>query len=241
MNPQTITLGNTHFLVISLNQPLTENQELFPGDPNITKELFTDINQTGYHHYVWKISDHHFHPHADAPNHQNLELQHQDLTHFDLSYQFNPACLIDLSQVSEAETINQIQFLTKIEKHHLQPHTNLFSQKGAVIIRTGYDRWLEANHPHNLKRIPYFTKKAGEFLTQFSNLKVIGVDSLTVDELRSHTVHQLFKEKLIVESLVNLHQIPKENHQNFNLQTSPIAIKGATGGPVTTFAFIKKD
>jgi len=239
MNSQIITIGNTNFLAISLNQLLTENQECFPGDPKITKEIFTDIQQTGYHHYIWHLSDHHFHPHADAPNHQNPELQHQDLSHFDLSYQFNSACLVDLSQSKEAETTNDFPFLTKIELHHLQPHTTLLAQKGALIIRTGYDHWLEANHPHQFKRIPYLTKEAGEFLTQFPNLKVIGIDSLTVDELRNHSVHQLFKDKLIVESLVNLHQIPLKHHKDFNLQTSPLIIQGATGGPVIAFAFIK--
>jgi len=234
-----VALGGSKYLVISFNQPLTENTEVYPGDPKPKKETFTDIKETGFHHYVWKISDHHFHPHGDAPNHQNLE--GESFERFDLDYFFNSACLIDLSDHPDAEERNGVKYIIEIRVEHLTPFSETISKKSAIIIRTGYDQWLELNKKHSPDKIPYLTKEAGEFLAKFPNIKVFGIDSLTVDKMGEHTVHKLFKDKLIVESLVNLYSVPKENRTNFDLQTSTIAIAGATGGPVSAFAFVKTD
>jgi len=109
---------------------------------------------------------------------------------------------------------------------------------GAVLIRTGYDKWLEANKPHIPESLPYLNKEAAEFLASFKNIKVIGIDSLTIDPVGSHNSHQTLKSLLIVESLVHLCEIPKEARNNFDLQTSPVRIVGATGGPIAAYAFI---
>ncbi len=227
-----ISLGGMEFLVISLNQPLSENTEVFPGDPKPQKEIFSSLKDSGYEHYIWKVSDHHFHPHGDAPNHQSDDSR--GIESYGLEFQFNSACIIDLSECLDAKEIDGIKFLTEIKKEHLEPHNKIIAGNGAVIIRTGYDKWLEANKKHDPDKIPHFTKEAVDYINQF-NLKVIGTDSLTIDPMGEHYAHQVFKEKLIVEGLVNLYSIPQ---QEFDLQTAPIVIKGATGGPIAAYAFI---
>ena len=234
-----INLGGSEFLVIDLMKPLTLDQEVYPGDPKPARKVFTDIHESGWHHYIHELGDHHFQPHADAPNHQNPDRMDQGIEIFDVRWSFNPAFLIDLSGTPEAGEINGITFLVKITKEHLTPYGQLFSEKGAVLFRTGYDRWLENNYPHTPDLLPYFTSEAAEYLASFKNLKVVGTDSLTVDPDGSHTAHQALKEKLIVESLVHLHVIPEENRNSFDLQTSPLRVVGATGGPVTAYAFVK--
>ncbi|MBT4805491.1 cyclase family protein [Candidatus Woesearchaeota archaeon] len=234
-----ITLGGIKFLAINLSEPLREDVEVFPGDPKPVKKVFSDIDKTGYEHYVYSVSDHNFHPHGDAPSHQNRGMKSYE--GFDMNYFFNPACIIDISDSSEAEEHEGIKYLVQVTKKHLSTYSEIISKKNAVIIRTGYDRWLEANKKHNINKTPYLSKEAGEFLAGFKNIKVIGIDSLTVDAPECHDVHQLFKEKLIVESLVNLYNIPEESKNNFDLQTSTIAIVGASGGPVTAFAFIRAE
>lgn len=238
---KVVSLGGTKFLVVSLAEPLREDTEVYPGDPKPAKEIFSDINKTGCNHYIYKIGDHNFHPHGDAPNHQNFDLQGKGFESFGIGYFFNSACLIDLSNSHGAEEFGGIKYLVKVKEEHLKPYSKMLSEKKAVIIRTGYDRWLEANKKHNLDKIPYLTKEAGDFIADFNNIKVIGTDSLTVDAVGEHYVHKKFKGRLIVESLVNLHSIPEESRANFDLQTSTIAITGATGGPVAAFAFIKLD
>jgi kynurenine formamidase len=98
---------------------------------------------------------------------------------------------------------------------------------------------LENNFPHKPELLPYLTGEAAEFLASFKNLKVVGTDSLTVDPDGSHKAHQFLKEKLIVESMVHLHKIPEKNRSRFDLQTSPVKIIGATGGPVIATAFVE--
>ena len=235
----TINLEGTDFLVIDLTKPLTLDQEVYPGDSKPVRKVFTDIRETGWQHYIHELGDHHFQPHADAPNHANLEMQDKGIEVFDVGCVFNPAFLIDLSHVPEAKEVNGITFLTKITKEHLMPYESLLREKGAVLLRTGYDKWLEKNFPHNPDMLPYLTGEAAAYLASFKNLKVTGTDSITVDPDGSHTAHRALKEKMIVESLVHLHEIPEKNKNAFDLQTSPLRIVGATGGAVTAYAFVK--
>lgn len=238
MNKKTIKLGNHKYLVVNLTEPLTEEIEVYPGDPKPEKKVFSDINKTGYQHHTYRIGDHNFHPHGDAPKHQNPEMQDKGFEIFGLDFCFNPACLVDLSGVPEAKEINGIKYLIKVGKKHLESFAKLFSQKKAVLIRTGYDKWLEANKPHNPENLPYFTKQAAEFIASFDNIKVVGIDSLTVDPVGIHDAHQILKNTLIVESLVHLDEIPLEARDGFDLQTSPVEIVGATGGPIVAYAFV---
>lgn len=239
MIKKNIKLGSQKFLVIDLTQPLSLDQEVYPGDPKPIRKVFTDIEESGWHHYIHELGDHHFQPHGDAPNHQNPELIDKGFEVFDLDYCFNHAFLIDLTNSVSAGTINGIQFLIGITKDDLLPFEHLFNKKGAVVLRTGYDKWLEKNLPHDPENLPYLTPEAAEYLASFKNLMVVGTDSLTVDPDGSHTAHQFLKEKLIVESMVHLYEIPESSRNGFDLQTSPVRIIGATGGPIVATAFIE--
>lgn len=238
LNKKDIRLGKSRYLVIDLTEPLKEGLEVYPGDPKPQKQVFSNIQETGYQHHIYKISDHSFHPHGDAPKHQNLDLQDKGFDSFGLDYCFNSACLIDLSIVPQAEDFNGIKYLVKVNEEHLKPFRELFSKKQAILIRTGYDRWLEENRPHQPANLPYLTKQAAELIASFNNIKVIGIDSLTVDLVGSHDSHRVLKNMLIVESLVHLYEIPEKARDNFDLQTSPVRINGATGGPIIAYAFI---
>jgi len=239
MIKKKIKLGSQNFLVIDLTLPLSLNQEVYPGDSKPLRKIFTSMEETGIQHYIHEIGDHHFHPHGDAPNHQNPDRMNQGIEVFDLDYSFNPAFMIDLTAETDVVEFNGISFLVEITREHLLPYTDLLAEKGAVLFRTGYDKWVENNYPHKVELLPYFNEEAAKYLASFENIKVIGTDSLTVDPDGIQTAHRLFKDKFIVESLVHLYVIPEENHNRFDLQTSPVRIVGATGGPVTAYAFVE--
>ncbi|MBW2967132.1 cyclase family protein [Candidatus Woesearchaeota archaeon] len=248
MNKKTITLGGKRFQAIKLYMPLDEKTAVFPGDPTVKKTVFSDIITTGYQHHVYELSDHHFRPHGDAPNHQNPELQQQGFETFGMDHFFNNAFMIDLTGAPEAETLGsdnrsdgKHKILTKVLRKHLDPFREQLQTKTAVIIRTGYDRWLEANNEHYPENIPYLSEEAADMLAMHKNLRVFGTDSLTVDAPGSHHAHQKLKRMLIVEGLVHLHEIPVAARREFDLQTSTVAINGATGGPITAFAFVACD
>jgi len=239
-NKTEIILGGSKFSVIDLTEPLRLDTEVYPGDPKPQRKVFSDIEKTGWQHFIHEIGDHNFHPHADAQNHQNPDKQESGLEFFNNPrYVFNSACMIDLSKAPEARKIGGIQYLVEVEEKHLKPYSKILSERGAVLIRTGYDEHLEANKPHIPANLPYFSKGAAEFLQEFDNLRVVGIDSLTVDPVGSHVSHQTLKDKLIVESLVHLHEIPEKSRTSFDLQTKPVVIEGATGGPVVAYVFIK--
>lgn len=238
-NKTEIMLGNSKFSVIDLSQPLKENTQGFPGDPILKKEVFCEIGK-GWQHHVYHVGDHMFQPHADAPKHQNPDMQEKGLEFFNkLEYIFNSACMIDLSKAPEAKKIGGIQYLVEVEEKHLKPYSKILSDRGAVLIRTGYDIWLEENMPHTPANLPYLNKGAAEFLNSFDNLMVVDIDSLTVDNVGNHVSHQKLKHKFIVESIVHLYEIPEKSRTAFDLQTKPVVIEGATGGPVVAYAFIK--
>ncbi len=237
-NQRKIQLGSREYLVIDLTQPLTLDTEVFPGDPKPQREIFCEIGKTGYQHYIHKIGDHNFQPHADAPNHQNPELTGKGMEIFGLEYYFNKAILIDLSGADGAREIEGIKYLVNIEKKHLEPFADKIAMVGAILIRSGYDKWLEVNKSHTPENLPYLSQEAGEFLASFNNVKVVGIDSLTVDIPGSHASHWALKNKLIIESVVHLDQIPLDKRDNFDLQAFPIKIAGATGGPIAACAFV---
>jgi kynurenine formamidase len=238
-NVYDVSLGGVNFKVIDLTEPLRLDTEVYPGDPKPERIVFGKIKD-GWEHYIHKIGDHNFKPHGDAQSHQNPDRQKNGLEFFNkIEYVFNSACMIDLSKAPEAKKIGGIQYLVEVEEKHLKPYSKILSETAAVLIRTGYDKHLEANKPHVPTNLPYLNRGAAEFIKSFDNLRVVGIDSLTVDIVESHISHQALKDKLIVESLVHLHEIPEKSRTSFDLQTKPVVIEGATGGPVVAYAFIK--
>lgn len=240
-----VRLKGTGFLVVNLSHPMMLSTEVYPGDPKITRRVFSEIDETGYHHLVHEVGDHNFHPHADAPSHQNPELKDKGIEYWGMEHFFNNAMMIDLApedslpvkELDCMKTSDGMSYRLKVKRENLTAYEDRLSKVGAVIIRTGYDKWLEANKPHNPNGIPYLTKDAAEYLVTFPNLRVIGTDSLTIDPVGVHDAHRILtKDKFIVECLVNLHKIPLESRSNFELITSPIVIKGSTGAPVVAYA-----
>ena len=192
-------------------------------------------------YHIHRLGDHLFHPHGDAPNHQNPEYSKRGFEYWGLDFVFNDAVLIDLSKAPETKEIDGIRFLRTITAKHLEPFLKNIHTNTAIVIRTGYDIWLALNRPHNPDLIPYLNEDAGKMLSSLNHLKVVGTDSLTVDQAGTNTCHRLLRDKFLVEGMVNLNQIPQAAHSRFHLQTSPIAVEGASGGPVTAYAFIPID
>lgn len=239
MKKKSIKLGNSKFKVIDLTEPLKENVEVFPGDPRPRKHVYFNYKKDGCQYNVYSIGDHHFHPHGDAPCHQDPRSKEKGFECWGMDYAFNKACLIDLSGSKMAIKREGIRYLPKITAKDILWHSAEIKKCSALLIRTGYDRWLEANKKHDPRHIPYIEKDAARLLGKYRSLKVIGVDSLTVDKVGDNYVHLQLRDILIVECLVNLHGIPQKHRKPFLLQTSPISIVGATGGPVLAYAFIK--
>lgn len=237
-NQRIIRLGNAKFKIINLTEPLRENVEVFPGDPKPKKSVFCSFEKENYRHNIYLVGDHSYHPHGDAPNHQNPQYKDRGFEFWNLDFVFNKACVIDLSESIDSIKLDGITYLKKITGKHILPYIDQIGKNSALILRTGYDKWLESNKKHIPSNIPYIDESAIDIISKFKKLKVIGTDSLTIDEIGKNYAHRKLKDKLIVECLVNLYSIPQKYRYSFYLQTSPIAIVGATGGPILAYAYI---
>jgi len=233
-----IKLGDAKFKIINLTEPLKEDTEVFPGDPKPKKNIFRSFKKGNCQYNLYSIGDHNYHPHGDAPNHHNPQYKNRGFEFWDLSFVFNKSCLIDLSNSKDSVNFDGITYLRKITRNHILPHINQIKKNKALILRTGYDKWLELNKKHISNNIPYIDKSAVDVISKFKKIKLIGIDSLTIDEVGKSYAHRKFKNKLIIECLVNLYAIPSKHRHSFYLQASPIAIVGATGGPVLAYAYI---
>lgn len=238
----SLTIGRQRLRVVDLTQPVSTETEVFPGDPLIERRVFSAIGDTGFEHYVHSLGDHAFVPHCDAPSHQNPDAHGQGVEVFGLADEYNECTLVDLADHRDAVVVDGVRMLRAIHRAHLQPHAAALGDVSALVVRTGAERWRLENRPFRPEAIPYFTADAGEWLAAMDHLRVVGVDSCTVDEVRPgapvHTVHRLLKNKLIVESLVHLDEIPAAHRRRFLLQTALLKIVGATGGPVVARAYL---
>ena len=233
-----ITLGNSRFRVIDLTQPLRLDAPVYPGDPLPQRKLVCDYAGAGCRHYTHELGDHVFQPHADAPNHQNPALSGQGMETFDITYSYNNACLIDLSHAEGSTVRSGVRYLREVRRTHLEPFSAVLAKRSAVVIRSGYDLWLEQQKQHTTETLPYLHREAAQLLASLPNLRVVGFDSLTVDKPGCNDAHRLLNKVLITEALVHLHQIPRTRREDFVLQTSPVRIIGATGGPVVAHALV---
>lgn len=223
--------------VVDLTLPISPDTEVFPGDPTIDRSVFSTCAETGFEHYVHAIGDHACVPHADAPKHQNPDRQHQGVEIFGLADEFHRARLIDLTGADEVVTIDGIAMLQAVDRHHLEDHD--LSGVSAVVVRTGAEAWRLSGRPFRPECISYFTPAAGEYLRDQGQLRVVAIDSLTVDHVVPgapvHTVHQLLVDKIIVESVVHLDELTRDT---FLLQVALLRIVGATGCPVIARAYL---
>lgn len=237
-----VNIGGRTVDVIDLTLPVGTETPVFPGDPVIAREVVSRIEDTGIEHYLHRLGDHVFVPHADAPNHQNPELKALGVEAWGPEFEFNEALVIDLAGADEAVEVDSVRLLRTVDVAHLEPHSDALQAVSAVVIRTGAEMWRLSGRPFPPAAIPGFTAGAGAFLADFENLRVVGTDSLTVDIYDPHTprntVHRALKRKLIVESLVHLDEIPEASRKRFLLQTALVKIHGATGCPVVARAWL---
>ena len=129
----------------------------------------------------------------------------------------------------------------EITKEDLNPYQDKIKQTGALLIRTGFDKIIEkyekdADFRRKTKisknDLPKFTQDCAEWLSGFSNLELVGVDSLTVGNKQIHSAF-LQKDILLVEGLF-LEKAP----ENFVLHCFPWKLKNVNGAPCRAIALI---
>jgi kynurenine formamidase len=83
---------------------------------------------------------------------------------------------------------------------------------------------------------PFLDGAAAEFLAGFSNLKIIGIDSITFDAHGQNTAHhRIFNGKgnvVLLETIIGVRHLP----ETFTLFCLPLHIREADGAPCRAYA-----
>ena len=213
--------------VIDLSQIVSETSLIYPGDPDVDlMQVESMARGDSVNGEIVKAGVHSL-THLDSPGHQIKDgklIQDYPLEKF-----VQKALLIELVDKKE------------IKKEDLEPYQNKIKNVGALLIRTGFDKIIEKYEKDadfrqktkiSVNDLPKFTQDCAEWLSSFSNLELVGVDSLTVG---NKIIHSAFLEKdiLLVEGLF-LEKAP----ENFVLHCFPWKLKLVNGAPCRAIALI---
>lgn len=224
--------------IIDLSIELSKSTGVYPGDPDIKVEQALDIDKDSVNVKKLALSTHHG-THIDVASHQVKA--GKTLDDFSLK-SFTNLNVFKIDIIEYDSEKYGIPYKRVITKQDLEQYEDQLKDKDGIIINSGYGKIILAVANEKDKKIdkefPYLTEEAANYLCSF-NLKLIGIDSVTVDEYRKNNVHQLLfkknKDLVILETLVNLDTLP----ENFILNCVPLKIKNADGSPVRAYAVVE--
>lgn len=220
--------------IIDLSLKLHNDMAIYPGDPPISIKPFRSMPEDRVNMLELKMSTHHG-THIDVPLHQVADGESLD--------QYYPPAFVKhttkLDMVPESLGPGIVQkegilYRQVITFDDLAPHAEQLKLVEAVVIHTGYGRVLLKDKAD--EDFPYLEVKAAEMLASYENIKLVGIDSLSVDAKGVNKVHHILfgrEEMVLVESLVCLDQVPL----SFTLCCLPLRIANADGAPCRAVAF----
>lgn len=197
---------------------ISEDMNVYPTDtqPEITdvKKIIPDAVN------IKNVSlGTHISTHIDAPRHE-LE-EGKSLDSYPAGKFVNGCLFIDLS---DEKPFKKIVEKSNIEKYDL-------SGVKAIVIRTGYDEVIQNGKVDF--NFPVISEQAALFISEHE-INIVGIDSMSIDPKEKKLAHMalLKKEILIMESLVNLKDLP----ERFLLICLPLLIKDSDGSPCRAIA-----
>ncbi len=183
----------------------------------------------GFESRMLKMSDHSG-THIDAPLH--FMSNGESTSEMDLSQAYGKALLLDVSDYKDPFQAVTREMLEEAEKRQgitVQPND-------IVLTRTRKLAWGEGSFYEEHA----FAPCAGDWLLE-KQVKCVGLDLANIDihdnMMREVHLKLLSVPVYIVENLVNLHQLPLNEH--FTFMALPLKLKNATASPVRAVAFIE--
>jgi len=217
--------------IIDLSQIVSETSLIYPGDED--------------HGAGFKLEQAESMARGDSVNGEVVKAGVHVMTHIDSpGHQVKGGKTLDYYPpekfVQKALLVN-LAGKKEIEKQDLEPYQNEIKNVGALLIRTGFDKIIERYEKDasfrektaiNVSDLPKFSRECAAWLSNFANLNLVGVDSLTVGD---KTVHSAFLQKdiLLLEGLF-LEKAP----ENFTLYCFPWKLKNVNGAPCRAVALI---
>lgn len=207
--------------IIDLTHTMHEEMPVFPGTE---KPIFFPANtleKDGFKETKLSLYSH-TGTHIDAPAHMLKDancLDQLEINHF-----VGKAMVLDLSSINKKE----------ISKEDLLEYENKLNDLDYVLLMTGWNKYWDSDKYFD--GFPFLSVEATEWLTSF-NLKGIGVDAISIDDMKTTTfpVHYKLFEKnmIIIENLTNLELIVGKS---FVFSCLPLKYEKADGSPVRAIA-----
>ena len=219
--------------IVDLSLKLHSNMALYPGDPPIDIRPILSMPGDRVNILGINMSTHHG-THVDAPYHQVADGRLLD--EFPLDTFIKNAIKIDVVPGDEGSTSNKkagILYRQVVTGEDMASYAEMIARVEAVVIHTGYGRLLLKGEVD--EDFPYLDESAAEFLGKYKNLKIIGIDSLTVDAYQENRAHHILfadGKRILVETLVHLDELPS----HFTLCCFPTAIANTDGAPCRAVA-----
>jgi arylformamidase len=209
--------------IIDLSHPLGEAMPVYPGTepPRITDAR--TIAGDGFAEKLLRFYSH-TGTHLDAPGH--ILPGAATLDRLGAGRFIGPGCLLDVSRIGRP----------RIEIVDLEKDRERIAGAEFALLHSGWaKRWGDASY---FSGYPVLSEAAARWLAAF-NLKGVGVDMISVDEMNSTSinVHKIIlsKDMVIIENLAGLDRLIG---QEFVFSCLPLKIAGGDGSPIRAVAIL---
>ena len=137
--------------------------------------------------------------------------------------------------------INKVKY-APISLDELQVYSEKLTKCDALLINTGFSKFRDENPSYYFKETPGFTEEAAEYISQFKNIKCIGFDFISVENIirnreKGYPIHHILLSReipiILIEDMKLDDVIGKGIKRLFVI---PIRIRGIEASPVTAFA-----
>ena len=232
--------------LIDLTHPFNEQTLYWPNSPTKFQHKVLSVGHTegGWFYSSYSFcSPEHGGTHLDAPIHFDEEGRTAD--EVALEKLIAPAAVIDISGKAAANPDYRltVEDVTVFEKAH-----GKIEEGTMVLLRTGWSaRWPDAKAYLGDDRagrtdalhFPSFGEEAARLLIEERGVRVIGVDTASIDygQSRNFIVHQIAGAHNVsgLENLTNLESLPPKGALVMAL---PMKIGGGSGGPLRAVAVV---
>ena len=222
---EIIVCTSRYMGIVDLTMTVTSGMDAFPGSPSPQFVRWADMEKDGYNMELVFMSSH-TGTHMDAPIHFS-----KNGASIDAIPPSRLVCNASLIRVkSKANGVITKRDIVAYESKH-----GRLESKKAVIFATNWSAQIKRKKGY-FESNPGISADAAAHLI-LRKISIVGIDSPSIDAGNAHSYpahHSLCKAGIpIVENLVNLDRITKEN---FVLVVMPVKLRGATGSPVRAMA-----
>lgn len=186
---------------------------------------------------------------GDSSNTSYIHIYAHHGTHVDSPWHFNDSNGFTIMDFGISDFIFKRVLFVQVEKERFEPitrdelegySTNL-AECDALLIYTGFSKFREEKPAYYYKETPGFSEQAAEYISKFNNIKCIGFDFISVENIprnreNNYPIHNILlsrKNPLLIIEDMNLSGILEKNIKR--LFVIPIRIHDTEASPVTAF------